>query len=160
MTAEIVVEVNGSVAAAPGQAFATVLGFDPRRLLSGYGPVAGVAGHRNLVGEWARPGDRREVQMTDGTRITQELLYLDAPTGFGYLLPEVHGPIGLIVRRARAHWRFATRPDGRTVVTWRYVFEGPRGLPYLAGWFLVRVLWAGYMRAALRRALAAVDGKV
>lgn len=158
MTREITVEVHGSVAAPAEHSFERILGLDPRRLLSGYGPVAGVAGHRNLVGQWSQPGDTREVSMTDGTRITQELLYLDRPSGFGYLLPELRGPIGLIVRRARAHWRFATRSDGRTTVTWRYVFEGPKAMPYAVGWFLLRVLWAGYMRAALRRALAAADG--
>jgi hypothetical protein len=151
---EIIAEVRATARAPRAQVFERILAADTRRLFTGYGPVAAVTSLDDQSGPWDTAGRTRRVTMSDGSAHVEELLYVDPPRAFGFELREAGGPLGWLTHGAHGHWRFDEAGPESTKVHWRYVFRARQSVPYPVGWVLLRVLWASYMRAALRRALA------
>lgn len=119
------------------------------------GPLPGVARIEG-VADWARPGETRRLLLTDGSSLNEELTAIDRDRSFAYRAMGFSGPFGALVREGRGEWVFSQSPGGVGVV-WSYAFtpRGPLAAPLLE--LIVRLLWPGYMRAALARLKAEAE---
>ena len=127
------------------------------RVLLAFGPLPGVARARMRDGADPKPGALREITLTDGGAVEEELLALDRPTRHRYRWTQPPAPpFGWLLRGAEGDWRF--RPSSRgTRIHWTYRFElshflaAPLAIP-IAGLFR---MWMSRGLARLRDALEA-----
>jgi hypothetical protein len=136
--------------APPAAVFA--LAVDPVRFpptFRGCGPVPAVR-RITLLAPLA-VGSLRELENSDGTRLTERVTALDAPTHHAYTLTGLAPPLSWLVRAGHADWTF-TGVAGGTHVRWRYDWELSSGLAWPAAWPLLQ----GFMRRAMRRCLRAM----
>lgn len=100
------------------------------RALLPYGPVAGVAESKVLEGRALQQGARREIKLTDGSVLTEEILEHDVPTRHRYKWTSgLKPPFAWLVRSGEGTWTFSEVAEG-TRVDWGYVFELPSPLAY------------------------------
>lgn len=112
------------------------------------GILPGVSGIEDQVGDWDAVGQTRTLRLSDGGSFREELTRFDVPTGFGYRLTELTGPLKALVEGAEGDWSFVAVGD-RTEVTWTYTFLPKPGRT----WFIKAVLvplWRGYAAQNLR----------
>ena len=136
--------------APPAAVFALAL--DPVRFpatFRGCGPVPAV--RRIALHAPPAVGSTRELENSDGSRVTERVTALDAPFRHAYTLSGLAPPFSWLVRAGHADWTFAGVADG-THVTWRYDWELAGGLAWPVAWPLLQ----GFMRQAMRRCLRAM----
>jgi hypothetical protein len=87
----------------------------------------------------------------------ETLVAYDAPRYFAYTIHDFTNALRWLTSGVRGEWWFREQGDGTTLVRWCYGFT-PRSKwarPLL--WLVVRLFWAGYMRAAIERTAEAVE---
>jgi len=100
------------------------------RALLPYGPVAGVAESKLLEGRALQRGARREIKLTDGAVLTEEILEHDVPTRHRYKWTSgLKPPFAWLVRSGEGTWTFSEVAEG-TRIDWGYVFELRSPLAY------------------------------
>jgi hypothetical protein len=126
-------------------------------VLLAFGPLPGVASAKMRDGGEPRVGALREIGLSDGTSVEEELLALERPTRHRYRWTRPPAPpLGWLVRNAEGDWRFSPSSRG-TQIRWSYRFElahflaAPLAIPVLA---LFRI-WMSRGLARLRDALEA-----
>ena len=131
--------------------FETAAGMDPRELIRPYGPLPGIDAVEGHDGAWSAPGQRRRYLLTDKSSVNEELTGFTRDHTYAYAVSGITGPFSAIVREARAEWHFTKVGAGKSQIDWTYFFtpSGPVAEPVL--WFIVKMLWPGYLRAALTR---------
>ena len=97
-------------------------------MLRSFGPIPGVTKAELLEGKSLAPGVRRQVSMTDGSKMMEEILAIQPPSSSAPGRHEyrwMHAPappFSLLIRSGHASWAFTPERDG-TRVDWRYKFE-------------------------------------
>lgn len=106
-------------------------------------PIRAVEGQD---GAWGTLGQTRTIRLADGGSMREELVRVDRPSAFGYVLSDVTGPNKPLIARVDGQWSFA--PAGTGVrITWTWTVH-----PTLLGRFAMPVftrLWHGYAAQAL-----------
>jgi hypothetical protein len=151
-TMQIRLVAEHTFAAAPAGVFALAL--DPVRFpatFRGCGPVPAV--ERITLHAPPAVGSTRELENSDGSRVTERITALDAPTRHAYTLTGIAPPLSWLVRAGHADWTF-TPAGGGTHVVWRYDWD----LASVLAWPVASPLLHGFMRAAMRRCLRAMAG--
>lgn len=127
------------------------------KLLTGWGPVPATTSIELLDGATTTAvGVKRRVHTSDGAALEEEVLAFDRPHRHTYrLYGNFRGPAKLLVREGQGDWTFASLGPNSTRVVWRYHFELRSPLLWPAGFAMIRVAFAGMMRAGLRNLAAA-----
>ena len=142
--------VTRTINAQPAAAFALALDADRfPATFSGCGPIPGLL----RITPHAPPavGSTREVESSDGSRLTERITALDPPQRHAYTLSGLRPPLAWLVRTGDADWTFA-QDNGGTRVVWRYAFTLTSVFVLPLAWPLLHV----FMRGAMQRCLAAM----
>jgi uncharacterized protein YndB with AHSA1/START domain len=93
------------------------------RFLFPFGPIPGVASSAMVDAPTPKPGARRDVHMTDGSTMQEEILAFDRPSRHRYCwLNRPAPPFSWLVRGGEGDWTFSATPTGTRIV-WVYRFE-------------------------------------
>lgn len=97
------------------------------QLLQKFGPIPGVSSAHIPPGQSLAAGVHREVAMTDGSKMHEELIAVQPPSAgqpgrheYRWLHPPAP-PFSLLIKGAHALWTFTAERDG-TRVDWTYTF--------------------------------------
>lgn len=115
----------------------------------GFGPIPGV--RRIHADPTPTVGSTRTLENSDGTTLRERVTALDSPHHHAYTLDGLRPPLSWLARTGHAEWSFLAEGNG-TRVTWHYSFD-LTGWPV---WPLAAPLLHVFMRAAMRRCLAAM----
>jgi hypothetical protein len=122
------------------------------RILLGYGPVPSVVETTGQTGAWDVPGSSRTVHLSDGSTAREQVTECVRPSRFGYRVGEFTGNVRHLASGARGAWTFEeAAAGGGTDVRWTYTFVARSAVARLVLFPVVKVLWRGFMRAALQR---------
>ena len=127
------------------------------RFLAPLGPIPGVKSARLLDAAEPKAGTRREVAMTDGSRMEEEILAFERPTLHRYRWrTRPAPPFSWLLAGAEAEWRF-TASGGATQIDWVYAFEPTSAL---AAWVArpILLLFRRWMQRGLDRLRAILEG--
>ena len=120
----------------------TPVGFYPKS-----GPLPAVIEVRNQPATWDKPGQTRQLMLSDGGSVIEHITNVEPLGFFAYNLTDFQKLFGRLVDHGRAEWTF-TKDAGGTRIHWSYTFFPKRGGGLLLG-AIVRLLWAPYMRRVL-----------
>jgi uncharacterized protein YndB with AHSA1/START domain len=126
----------------------------PRFLLP-FGPIPGVASAELVDAAAPKAGVRRDVHMTDGSTMREEILAFDRPSRHRYRwLNRPAPPFSWLVRAAEGDWTFTATPTGTRIV-WLYHLEptSPIALVLAAP---IALLFRSWMQRGLARLPAAL----
>lgn len=149
------VTVRRHAAATPEATFDAIVPIDLTTMMTGWGPFPAVVGTRDQQGPWDRAGSRRVALLSDRSETPEEIVAVERPGSFSYVVGPLSGPFGLIVARIEGRFAFDHAPGGGTDVTWTYTFVARRGRGLLMR--AVAPLWRRYAQASLDRAVAVAD---
>jgi hypothetical protein len=122
------------------------------RILLGYGPVPAITATSGQTGAWDQPGSSRTVHLADGSTAREQVTVCVRPSHFGYRVGEFTGNVRHLATGARGAWTFdESGAGGGTDVRWTYTFVARSAVARVVLAPVVRVLWRGFMRAALQR---------
>jgi hypothetical protein len=113
------------------------------RVLGPLGPIPGISRIEMAGGEALAPGARRNVFMTDGSVVPEEILDHSPPTRHRYRwLEPPKPPFSWLVRSGEGDWVFSPAGEG-TDLEWTYSFELTSALaaPLAAGVLLLFRRW-------------------
>lgn len=115
-----------------------------------YGVIPPIKRVSGQIGAWgsAGVGATRTIHLADGGSMVETLTSLDRPTGFGYRIGDVKGPMMPLVRSVRGHWGLASDGSG-TRVTWTWEVEPRRFAGPLMP--VLRQQWNGFAGKAFDR---------
>ena len=77
----------------------------------GYGPIPGTVRAEVIGGGVLAQGTSRRVYTSDGHDVVEEMLVFDRASAVAYRLTGISAPFSLLVRFARADWKFTETPD-------------------------------------------------
>jgi uncharacterized protein YndB with AHSA1/START domain len=119
------------------------------RFIHAYGPIPGVRSAEMHGGTAPAAGVHRDVHMSDGTTVEEEILAFDRPSHHRYRWVRPPAPpFSLLVRAGEADWQFEPVQGGRaTRLTFTYSFQLTSVLAYPLGLVLVRVFERWMMKA-------------
>ncbi|MBT8473139.1 MAG: hypothetical protein HKN14_00470 [Marinicaulis sp.] len=123
---------------------------EPNILIRPYGVLPGIAATDNDA-PWTAVGQVRNHTLTDKSAVREELVSFADGENFGYEIGGFSGLFGALAAGARGDWHFTSLSAERTRIDWTYQFF-PRSVlaePFL--WFIVKLAWPGYLKAALTR---------
>jgi hypothetical protein len=147
---QIRLHVERTIQASPVAVFALAL--DPARFpatFSGCGPIPAIRSI-TLNGPLA-VGGTRELENSDGSRLTERITALTAASHHAYVLSGIRPPLSLLAVRGEADWTFTAVGEG-TRVSWDYVITLTSPLAWPLAWPVLR----GCMQTAMRRCLDAM----
>jgi hypothetical protein len=129
----------------------TPVGFYPKS-----GALPGVVEVRNQTGNWDKPGQTRQLMLSDGGWVVEHTMNVEPNRFFAYNLTDFQKVFGHLVDHARAEWTFSEVADG-TNIHWSYTFfpKSAGARPVLA--LIIRLLWGPYMRKVLPGIVAEVE---
>jgi hypothetical protein len=139
------------------QAFGGIVPIDLRSIFAGFGPLPAVTGVTDQVGGWDATGQTRTVMLSDGSSAKEEITGYEPPHYFSYTVSGFTGVLRFITTSADGEWWFEPVSGAKTHIKWRYAYN-PRNvvvIPLL--WFVVNVLWRGYMKKALSLSKRQID---
>lgn len=143
---------------APARAvFEIARGSEVPAIVKAHGGLPGVLKVEAHQGAWSAVGQKRLLRLSDGTSVLEELTAYDDGRGFAYVASGFTGPFGALVREGRGEWRVEEIAPQRARLRWTYAFTPKGALAAAAVRFIVRVLWPGYIRAALARIKARAE---
>lgn len=129
--------------------FSATLTLPLERLFSKrFGPIPPIES-TTQDGVWGTVGQVRTIHTTDGGTMREELVTVDPPHEFSYVLTEVTGPMKPLVDRVEGAWTFNTVGTGSSI-TWSWTVC-PAGALGRAAMPVFARLWNGYARRALDR---------
>jgi hypothetical protein len=114
-----------------------------------YGPLPSIRAVEGQDGVWGTVGQTRTVRLTGGGSMHEELLTVEAPSRFTYVLSNVTGAMKPLASHIDGLWSFD--PVGTGVrITWQWTLHPASALvgPVLPAF---RRLWSGYARQTLAR---------
>jgi hypothetical protein len=122
------------------------------RILLGYGPVPSIVKTSGQTGAWDVPGSSRMVHLSDGSSAREQVTECVRPSHFGYRVGEFTGNVRHLATGARGAWTFVEAAAGAgTDVRWTYTFVARSAVARVVLFPVVKVLWRGFMRAAMQR---------
>jgi hypothetical protein len=137
-----------------GAVMAAAVGFDIPDIIRAHGPLPGVASVDGHQGPWSAVGQQRRLTLTDGSTAIETLTDIDA-RGFEYAIE--FGPPFSAIARAGAG-RFCIADEGaESLLNWRYRFEPASIFAAPVVVVIAKLVWPGYMRAALARLKASIE---
>jgi hypothetical protein len=126
----------------------------------GYYPKSGllpaVTEVRDQTGNWDKPGQTRQLMLSDGGWVIEHTTNVEPFAFFAYNLTDFQKLFKRLVDHARAEWTF-TEAAGGTRIHWSYTFfplNAGAG-PVLA--LIVKLLWGPYMKKVLPRIVAEIE---
>jgi uncharacterized protein YndB with AHSA1/START domain len=114
------------------------------RVLKKLGPIPGIASAEFVSGGGLVAGAQRNVSMTDGSVIEEEILEAERPRVHRYRwLRGLRPPFSLMVRTGEACWTFRDGERGGTDIEWTYVFQlrSPLAVPVAAPTIMLFRRW-------------------
>src|SRR5665213_2711302 len=90
----------------------TPVGYYPRS-----GLLPAVLEVRDQTGKWDRPGQTRQLMLSDGGWVIEHTTNVEPYAFFAYNLTDFQKIFGKLVDHARAEWTFSEVPDG-TAILW------------------------------------------
>ena len=118
MTRPIVAEVTTNISAPLDTVWRVFVPIDLRSLFEGKGPLPAVVEVSNQSGPWDVVGQTRNVRLSDGGYLTEEITDVAAPNSgaatFDYVVRGYSGFIGFLTDEGRGHWRFDETGKGTT----------------------------------------------
>lgn len=143
---------------APARAvFDIARGSEVPAIVKAHGGLPGVLKVEPHEGSWSAVGQRRLLRLSDGTSLVEELTEFEDGARFAYVASGFTGPFGALVAEARGEWRVEATGPGTSRLEWRYVFTPKGPVAAAAVLFIARVIWPGYIRAALARIKARAE---
>ncbi|WDI30625.1 SRPBCC family protein [Hyphococcus flavus] len=131
--------------------FNAAISFDARKLVQKHGPLPGIVKVDGHDAPWSAIGDVRHHTLSDNSSVREELVTFTPHDTFAYRLTEFTGPFAPLVKGARADWHFTQLGSAKTKIDWTYSFT-PRSMAAEGIlWFIVKLFWPGYLKAALAR---------
>ena len=129
----------------------TPVGYYPKS-----GPLPGVIEVRDQSGAWDKPGQTRQLMLSDGGWVREKTTNVEPYGFFAYNLTDFQKVFKSLVEYARAEWTF-TEVDGGTTIHWSYTFFplNAASKPVLA--LIIKLLWGPYMRKVLPKIVAEVE---
>lgn len=146
-----------TIAAPPRKVFNAARGLDIPSTMRAHGPLPGVKTVEGFTGPYSAPGEVRRMTLTDGSSVREELTAFAPDKSYAYRLDGFTGAFASLVERGEAEWRFAHSTPGETRIEWTYAFTPKSTAAVPAVWLIVKALWPGYMRAALKRLKAEIE---
>lgn len=131
------------------RAFWGIVPIDLRSIFTGFGPLPAVTGITDQVGNWDAVGQTRSVTLSDGSSAREGITGYKNPQYFSYTVSGFTGVFRFLTTSANGEWWFEPVSESRTHIKWRYAYHSRNvaAIPLL--WFIVNVLWRGYMKKAL-----------
>lgn len=118
------------------------------------GPVPAVRGTSGPVGRWDVVGRSRQVHLSDGRTVHEEITASNPSAGnppsgnvatFRYRVSGFSGPIGLLANEAHGSWRFEQVGENQTRIEWTYTFVPRSRLSAIPLRFVLATFWRAYM---------------
>ncbi|MEQ1929403.1 MAG: SRPBCC family protein [Parvularculaceae bacterium] len=141
------------------QVFEAACGFDIPFIIRSRGIVPGVLKVEEHKGRWSAVGQKRLLTLTDGSSVREELTEYAPNVKYSYRVSGFTGPFAALVSEGRGDWHFTMSSTNRTRIDWTYAFKPKGAASGPAVWFIVKILWPGYMRAALERLKQDVEAR-
>lgn len=113
-----------------------------------YGPIPSIKATEQ-DGVWSRVGQTRVIRLTGGGSMREELVSIDRPHSFGYVLTEITGPMSALASTVDGLWSFEPAKNG-VKITWQWTMHPKNAFtaPLLS---VFAKVWPGYARQALQR---------
>jgi YD repeat-containing protein len=131
------------------QAFLGIMPIDLSSIFTGFGPLPAVTGVTDQTGDWDAAGQTRSVTLADGSSAREKLTGYKSPEYFSYTVSGFTGVLRFLTTSADGEWWFETVSEAKTHIKWRYAYNPRNVITVPLLWFIVNVLWRGYMRKAL-----------
>lgn len=131
--------------------FDIAISIEPSELVQSFGPLPGVRKTHGHQGPWTAPGDLRRHTLTDNSSVDETLTAFTRDSTFAYRLSNFTGVFSALVAGGRAEWHFTRLGEAKTQIDWTYAFDPKGPAAEALVWFIVKLLWPGYLRAALER---------
>ena len=131
--------------------FNAAVSIDARELIQRHGILPGIVDVAGHDGPWEKIGDVRRHSLSDKSSVREELVAITPGETFGYRLTEFTGAFAPLVKGARADWHFTQLGAAKTKIDWTYAFTPTSMAAEGVLWFVVKLFWPGYLKAALRR---------
>jgi hypothetical protein len=130
-----------------------LLSADPSKFLHSYAILPAVVESRKQTGPLYIPGSSREFVFSDGTTAFEEITNSDPPNSVCYRVCNLTSIFRYLVREGNARFTFSELQYGGTQIDWQYTFIGHNLLAILILQPLVSILWRGFMKSGLSRAI-------
>ena len=145
------ISVSETVRAPAAAAFQAATHIDARELIRPHGPLPGINHVEGHDAPWSAIGEIRRHQLSDKSSVREELVAFTPGQTFAYRLTEFTGAFAPLVKSARADWHFTQRTAESTKIDWTYSFTPQSMAAEPVLWFIVKLFWPGYLKAALSR---------
>lgn len=145
------ISVTETIDAPFARAFDSAVSIDARDLIRKHGPLPAIVSVEGHDAPWSSVGEVRRHRLSDNSSVREELTSFERGQSFGYRLTEFTGAFAPLVAHARADWHFTQAASGRTKIDWTYAFTPTSMAAEPVLWFVVKLFWPGYLKAALMR---------
>lgn len=145
------ISVSEIVDAPARDVFHTTISMDARELIQKHGILPGIVDVSGHDAPWEKIGDVRRHSLSDNSSVREELVTFTPNDTFSYRLTEFTGAFSPLVKGARADWHFTQTSAARTKIDWTYAFTPTSMAAEPILWFVVKLFWPGYLKAALHR---------
>lgn len=153
-TVEADIKANQSIV------FEHIVPIDLASIFKGYGPLPAVTSTQNQTGAWSAAGQTRTVLLSDGSSARELLTKYEYPHYFSYTVSGFTGVLRFLTHSANGEWWFnSDASSDKTHVKWRYAFNARSIFSVPVLWFIVKMLWHGYMNKALALSKFQIEGK-
>jgi hypothetical protein len=129
----------------------TPVGYYPKS-----GLLPGVLEVRDQSGAWDKPGQTRQLMLSDGGWVREKTTNVEPYGFFAYNLSDFQKVFSKLVEYARAEWTF-TEVEGGTTIHWSYTFVPLNAGAKVPLALIVKLLWGPYMRKVLPKIVAEVE---
>lgn len=144
-SAYVVVEERMTVPMTVDAIYDAVVNNPLEETLHGSDGIPDVIGTTVLTPGWAKVGSRRIVHLADSSRVTEQLLKLDRPNYFSYVVWDIRNSLGTVAAHVHGEWWFTPSANGTTEIIWRYSIKPKSGI--------VRPLVALFVKPRIRKFL-------
>lgn len=131
--------------------FDAAVSIDARELIQKYGPLPAIVDVDGHDRPWDAIGNVRRHKLSDRSSVREELIAFTRGETFGYRLSEFTGAFAPLVKGAQSDWHFTQVSAARTKIDWTYAFTPTSAAAEPVLWFIVKLFWPGYLKAALAR---------
>jgi Polyketide cyclase / dehydrase and lipid transport len=142
--------------ASPTQTWTTATPLTPVGYYPKSGLLPGVVEVRDQSGAWDKPGQTRQLMLSDGGWVREKTTNVEPYGFFAYNLSDFQKVFSKLVEYARAEWTFTEVAEG-TTIHWSYTFFPLNVLARPALALIVRLLWGPYMRKVLPKIVDEVE---